>query len=180
MMMKYSPLGLLLTIFATYHGARNGMPWLGLLFWAANLALFLPSSPLKKERVQLMLLVGAAGFLLDTLLILLGIYYAEPHGRWLLPHFFCPEWILALWLNFGLALFVFRPMLSRAWPIPIVVGLLFATMIYANAARMGLITFTLPPAAALAIIALAYALFIPACNLLANKLCGGKNDSSPQ
>ena len=175
-MIKYSPLGFLITIFATYYGARNGMPWLGLILLAANIVLFLPFSPFKERRVLLMLAVGAAGFFLDSLLILLGIYYAESHGRWLLPHFSCPEWILALWLNFGLALFVFRPMLSRTRITPVVVGLIFAAMIYANASRMGLISFNLPPALALGIIAVCYAVFIPACNHLANKLVGGDHD----
>ncbi len=178
--MKYSPLGFFMTAFATYQGARNGMPWLGLLFFALNVAFFLPFSPLKKERLYLALAVGGAGFLIDSLLILLGVYHASEHGRWLLPHFFCPEWILALWLNYGFALFVFKPFLSRDRLTPVVVGIVFSAIIYFNASRMELITFPLPKLLSLAIIAMIFAVFIPTCNQLANKICGAPHANRPK
>ena len=171
--MKYSPLGFFITAAAAYQGARNHMPWLGLLFVLINMLVFLPFSPIRKERLYLTLAVGAAGFVVDSLLITAGVYRVGEQSRWLLAGFLCPEWILALWLNYGFALYVFKPFLSRTWWIPVVVGLVFSTLIYTNAGRMELITFPLAKTVSLGIIAVIYALFIPACNVIANKIIGG-------
>lgn len=173
-MMKYSPLGFFITVFATYQGARNGMPWLGFLFFMISLLVFLPFSPLRKERIYLTLTVGAAGFLVDSILIGAGIYHASESSRWLIPHWLCPEWILTLWLNFGFALFVFKPFLSRNRMVPVVVGIVFALLIYANAGRMGLIILQPPKILPLGVIAASFALFIPVCTRIANKICGGQ------
>lgn len=172
-LMKYTPLGFFATVIATYQGARHGIPWLGLVVLAAQLALFLPSSPLRLERIYLTLLVGGGGFIVDTLLIASGVYSVSGESRWLLPSWSCPEWILTLWLNFGFALFVFRMFLSRNRLVPVVVGIVFGLLIYANAGRMGLVIFPSTPLLPLGIIAASFALFIPLCNRLANKLCGG-------
>jgi len=172
--MKYSPLGFFITVFATYQGARNGMPWLGFLFFMITLLVFLPFSPLKKERIYLTLIVGAAGFFVDSALIGTGVYHASASSRWLIPHWFCPEWILTLWLNFGFALFVFKLFLSRNRITPVIVGIVFAMLIYANASRMGLITLQSPTILPLGIIAASFAIFIPVCAWLANKICGGQ------
>jgi hypothetical protein len=172
-LMKYTPLGFFATVIATYQGARHGIPWLGLVVFAAQLAVFLPTSPLRRERIYLTLLVGGSGFLLDTLLVTCGVYSVNEGSRWLLPNRFCPEWILTLWLNFGFALFVFRIFLSRNRIVPVVVGIVFSLLIYANAGRMGLIVLQPPKLIPLGIIAASFALFIPLCNRLANKICGG-------
>jgi hypothetical protein len=172
-MMKYSPLGFFLTVFATYQGARHGVPWLGLLFLVATMLVFLPFSPLRRERIYLTLVVGIAGFLVDSLLIGSGVYQASAGSRWLIPHWFCPEWILTLWLNFGFALFIFRQFLSRNRIVPVIVGIVFAMLIYANASRMGLILLQPPKLLPLGVIAASFALFIPLCTRLANKICGG-------
>ncbi len=172
-MLKYSPLGFFVAAGASYQGARHGMPWLGLAFVLLNVLVFLPFSPLRKERVSLCLAVGVAGFVLDSLLIIFGVYRVGEQGRWLVARFLCPEWILALWLNYGFALYVFKPFLSRTWWTPVAVGLVFSTLIYTNAGRMGLISFPQPKLLSLGIIAALYALFIPACNVIANKIIGG-------
>lgn len=173
-MMKYSPLGFFITVVATYQGAQRGMPWLGFLFLMATLLVFLPFSPLRKERIYLTLIVGAAGFLIDSALIISGVYHASASSRWLIPHSFCPEWILTLWLNFGFALFVFKLVLSRNRIIPVIVGIVFAILIYSNASRMGLITLQSPKILPLGVIAASFAVFIPLCTRLANKICGGQ------
>jgi hypothetical protein len=172
--MKYSPLGFFITVFATYQGARNGMPWLGFILFMVTLLVFLPFSPLKKERIYLTLIVGAAGFIVDSALIAAGVYHANEGSRWLIPHWFCPEWILTLWLNFGFALFVFKPFLSRNRITPVIVGIVFAMLIYANASRMGLVTLQSPKILPLGVIAASFAVFIPLCTWLANKICGGR------
>lgn len=176
-MMKYSPVGFFVTVFATYQGARNGMPWLGLIFFAATVLVFLPFSPLRKERVQLALIVGLGGFLVDSALIAAGVYHAGENARWMIPHPFCPEWIVTLWFNFGFALFVFKQFLSRNSMVPVIVGIVFAMMIYTNASRMGLLALQSPRIISLCIIAASFAVFIPICTRIANKICGGQHVS---
>ena len=102
-MMKYSPLGFFIAAAASYQGARHDMPWLGLLFVLVNVLVFLPFSPIKKERLYLACAVGLSGFTIDSLLIASGVYVVGEQSRWLTASFLCPEWILALWLNYGFA-----------------------------------------------------------------------------
>lgn len=176
-MLKYNPVGFFVTVIATYNGARNGMPWLGLIFFVATVLAFLPCSPLRKERIQLAVIVGIGGFLIDSILIAVGVYHVSESARWLIPHPLCPEWILTLWLNFGFALFVFKQFLSRNRLVPVIVGIVFGMVIYTNASRMGLLTLQTPRIMQLCIIAACFAIFIPLCTRIANKICGGQHVS---
>lgn len=173
-MVKYTPLGFFITVIATYQGAERGIPWLGLVFLLANMLLFLPFSPLKKERIYLTFIVGTAGFLLDSVFIFSGLYQASASSRWLIPAPFCPEWTMTLWLNFGFALFVFKLVLSRNRIMPVVIGIIFAMLIYFNANRLGVITLVSPKIIPLGIIAAVFAVFIPLCTWIANKISGGQ------
>jgi hypothetical protein len=150
-----------LTAFATYQGALRGAPWLGLVVFALLVALFLPATPQKKERLLVALLVAVVGFCVDSALVFFRVYQAREASRWLLPSPLCPEWVLTLWLNFGFMLYIFWRLLSRSVTTAVTVGVVFSFLIYGNAARMGLLVLHQPVLVSLGIIALLWAVLIP-------------------
>ena len=158
---KWNTFFFFLTDYACYQGALKGMPWLGFVMFGLLVVVFLPSTPQKKERLLVALVVALAGFALDSALIFFHVYQAREESRWLLPAPFCPEWVLVLWINFGFMLYIFWRLLSRSVLTAISVGVVFAFSVYGNAARMELLTLRSPELASLAIIAVLWAVLIP-------------------
>jgi len=122
-----------------YQGALRGVPWLGLAAIPIQWAILLPLTRGRRQRLALAVGVGVGGFVLDTALVAGGVYAAAPTTRWVLPPPLCPEWILALWLNFGFMLFLsWQNLRGKAW-LGAVSGLLYAFMIYGGARGQGLV-----------------------------------------
>jgi len=166
----------LLTSFSCYQGALRGMPWLGLVAFAALVAFFLPHTQLKKERLLITLLVAVTGFTVDTALIILNVYTVKESARWLLPAPFCPEWILVLWLNFGFMLPIFRQFLSKSKITPVLVGIIFSFLIFGNASRMELVSIQQQPKlTGFLLIALCWAILIPFFTNCAVRYFGGEH-----
>lgn len=169
-----------LTSFSCYQGALRGMPWLGLVLFALMLAIFLPQTALKKERILITLLVAGVGFAVETALIVFNVYTVKESSRWLLPPPLCPEWILVLWLNFGFTLYVYWKFLSKNRITPVIVGIVFSFVIFGNASRMELLTWQLPAVAGFLIIAICWAILIPFFTRRAVRSFGGENAERPK
>lgn len=150
-----------LTALSCYQGALRGIPWLGPACFALLVAILLPFTPQKKERLLVALLVAVVGFAADSALVFFRVYQVREGSRWLLPAPLCPEWILVLWLNFGFMLYVFWRLLGKSVLTAVIVGIVFSFLIYGNASRMGLLTLHRPVLASLAAIALLWAVLIP-------------------
>lgn len=87
--------------FACVIGAANGMGWLGPLVLLAFAAWQLSISPVRVSDLQLLLVAGAVGWLIDTAYVQTGLLsYASPAPSVAVA----PWWILALWFNFALTL----------------------------------------------------------------------------
>jgi len=114
-----------------------------------------------RQRVVITLSVGAIGLLLDTILIVIGIYSVESGARWILPSPICPEWILALWLNFGLVMPNYLVLMQGKHIRAGLVGFLYAFMVYGGAARNDIIAMPNYGMAGVAIIAVAWAVLLP-------------------
>jgi hypothetical protein len=164
-----------LTSFSCYQGALHGMPWLGLVVFAFLVALFLPYTLLKKERLLVTLLVAGIGFAIDSALIMSNVYMVKESARWLLPAPLCPEWILVLWLNFGFMLYIFWGFLAKSRMTPIIVGIIFSFLIFGNASRMGLVVLRPPQLAGFLIIAACWAVLIPFFTKCAVRYFGGQH-----
>ena len=147
------------TAIASYQGALRGLPWLGLAVCALCAAILLPWMGDVWRRMKLILLAAAVGALLDTLLIAVGIYTSADHTRFLLPAPLCPEWVSALWANFGMALYIYKDYLLSVRR-GAISGVIYAVLIYANARRHGLVSMSLP-VMDVAIISLLWAVLIP-------------------
>ncbi len=156
-----------ITAASCYQGAMKGIPWLCYAAFFVHVILFLPSTELKRKRLLLAAIVGAAGLIIDTGLYLTGVYSVKESTRWLLPAPLCPDWIFVLWLNFGFILYVYWLMLRRSYVFGACIGIIFAVIIYLNAQRNGLLLLKSPLAVSLAIIAVLWAVAIPAFTKIA-------------
>ncbi len=151
----------IITSIASYQGAMRGMPWLGAAFFALELLILLPLMTGKRQRLTLVLFVGAIGLVLDTVLIAAGIYALEGTARWIIPAPVSPEWVLALWLNFGLIMPNYMSMMRGRHIISAIVGFVYAFMVYGGAARNDIITLPNYGMTGIAIIAIAWAVLVP-------------------
>lgn len=176
---KLNSAGFIITAISSYQGAMKGVPVLGLAVFALLVALFLPVTKMKKERVLLTVIVGVIGFVLDSALIHFGVYSVKAETRWLLPAPLCPDWVIALWLNFGFMLYIYWFFLRRSYLLSAVIGLVFSIMIYGNAHRNGFVELGSPAFVSLVIVAILWAILIPAITKLAIKFfSGGVHDVS--
>ena len=151
----------IITSMACYQGAMRGVPWLGLAVFGLELLILLPLMIGKRQRVLIALTIGAIGLVLDTVLIAAGIYSVESIARWILPSPICPEWILALWLNFGLVMPNYLAMMRGRHIISALVGFVYAFMVYGGAARNNIIALPSYGMTGVTIIAIAWAVLIP-------------------
>lgn len=160
----------IITSIACYQGAMRGVPWLGMVFFTLELVILTPLMMGRQKRLLIALLVGAIGILLDTVLLLAGIYSVETSARWILPAPVCPEWVLALWLNFGLVMPNYLAMMRGRHILSALVGFVYAFMVYGGASRNEIITLPNYGMAGVAIIALAWAVLIPLMYLYVDRL----------
>lgn len=163
---KLNTIGFIVTSITCYQGAMRGAPWLGLMVFSLLVMFFLPYTEKKKERILLAIIVGVTGFLLDSILIMLNIYTVRIDTRWLLPASLCPEWILALWLNFGFMLYIYWLILRRSYIISGLIGIIFAFIIFGNAHLNGLLDLHKPALVSLLIIAVIWAVLIPVFTII--------------
>lgn len=129
----------LVGVTACYYGAISGLLWVGPLVVAVVGAVQFFFSPDWILDLKLVILVGVLGLIVETLLILLGVYTPAPLKRIWLVWPFLPEWILALWLNFGFRLKSLIPMMyGRMW-LSWVTGFIFGILIFTSAQARGLL-----------------------------------------
>jgi len=81
-------------------GAANEMAWIGLLVVGAHLAIHLRLSGHLTHEMQLLLTAGGVGFLLDFILVSIGVLVFPTQA---VLHT-SPAWMVALWLNFATAM----------------------------------------------------------------------------
>jgi hypothetical protein len=160
----------IITSIACYQGAMRGVPWLGMAMFALELIVLLPLMLGKQQRVLIATAIAAIGLVLDTLLIAVGIYSVETSARWILPSPICPEWILALWLNFGLVMPNYLAMMKGRHIVSGLVGFVYAFMVYGGAARNNIIALPNYGMTGVAIIAITWAILVPLMYMYVAKL----------
>jgi hypothetical protein len=133
-----------------------GWPWLGP---AAILLVVLGrfAAPGDRGHVRRAVLAGvAAGIAGDGLLIAAGVL--EFPGRGALP--VPPVWMVALWINFTLALDAMGWARDRWW-LGALAGALGGPLSYRVGERLGILSFGMPAAEALAAVAVEWAVALP-------------------
>jgi hypothetical protein len=151
--------------FASVLGGARGFPLAGpavvLLLVLAHLRFFGT-----KREGWLLVASGALGAIAESLLGLTGLvtYRADPP-----PHWLCPPWIAAMWVNFAMTLRHSLRWLEGRWALAILFGILAGPIAYVGGARLGAIEL-LVPSGALAALAGLWGAALPGLALLSRKL----------
>jgi len=158
----------LAVVWTCYAGALTGLPWLGLAAVFVFLGVACALGPaVASVRALIALLAAVAGALCDTVLQACGAYTVPEASRWALPPPAAPEWIVALWFNFGVVLLDRAAwFVKRLWAAALV-GVVFGLMIYSSAARRGLVDFGVLGVWGPAVVAAVWAVFVPLLYMMA-------------
>lgn len=165
----WSVLALNLGWFACVLGSTRGATWLSvvivLLLGAIHVLV------IGKENLLPAIFLGMAslpvGFVLDTLLIVVGAY--DPN-RWLMPPPFTTIWLLMLWLNFSFALNESLKWLQEHLLIAAIAGSFFGPLAYLAADRLGAVRIAVPVSSSIVQIGAAWFAAMPVMSLIAKSL----------
>jgi len=146
--------------------AAKGLPWIGVASAAAFVLAQWIASGNRGSDARLVACSILMGIGIDGVLGFSGLlHYASAA-----PSLLAPIWILSIWaafamtFNHSLAFLQGRPSWGAA------LGAFGGPLAYAGAARFGAVQFAGPPWRALALLALAWAIALPALAMLAHRL----------
>ncbi len=149
--------------FACVLGAASGRPWLGPATVATWCALYVVAARDRARTLALLALVGAWGFALDAALVV-GRFFRFTGA----PTVASPTtpWMVALWVLFATTLRgPMRKVLARPW-LAALVGAFVGPLAYGGGVRLGAAAFGPSPLASRAVIAIGWAITLPALGAL--------------
>jgi Protein of unknown function (DUF2878) len=164
--------------FACVLGAANGMPWVGPLAVAGAVAWHLARARRAWPELWLVALAMALGLVVDSLLLATG-WLSYPSGFWLPGPWqsnLAPYWIVAMWALFATTLNLSMGWLRGRPLLAVVMGGIGGPLSYLGGEKLGGIELT-SPAAALAALAVAWAIAMPLLMQLAARFDGVRDDS---
>jgi hypothetical protein len=161
--------------FACVLGAARGAPWLGPLVVLAAAALHLRVARRPLLELYLLLSAAALGLLVDSLLLSSG-WLEYPNGLWLAG--FAPYWIVAMWMLFATTLNVSLAWLHGRLVLAALLGAVGGPLSYLAGEKLGGI-YLLQPVAALAALAIAWAIAMPTLMMLAARFDGMTSKRAP-
>lgn len=159
--------------FAAVLGAAHGLPHWGLAAVAAGIAWHLSIAPRPGREAALVALVALIGALAETLVLALGfVRYPSAGGPVALgPLTLPPPWLLALWALFATSLnLTLRALHRRRW-LAALLGAVAGPLAFAGGVKLGAAEFV-DARAALAVLAVEWALLLPLVAALAARLDG--------
>jgi hypothetical protein len=161
--------------FACVGGAARGVPWVGPLAVAAYVATHLYVTPAGRERTGqgwLLALAGGAGYAADSVLVLSGVLTFPPHAVLGWPS---TIWMVALWVLQAATLRGMMPWIRGRFTLAAVVGAIGGPLAYLAGERMGAAALGPTHAAALTVIAVEWALAMPALVWLEQRVRAGSD-----
>jgi hypothetical protein len=147
--------------FACVGGAARGVPWLGPVVVAAYAAAWLRTIPPRSERTRQLRFIGLAGtigYAADSALVLSGVLAFPPHAVLGWPS---TAWMVALWVLQAATLRGVMSWLEGRFAWSAVVGAIGGPLAYLAGERMGAAVLGPSRSAALAAIAVEWALAMP-------------------
>lgn len=166
--------------FACVIGAAKGLPWVGVLVVLAVIALHLARVRRPVPELRLVGLAMALGLLVDSLLLATG-WLSYPAGLWLpgpWGSYLAPYWIVAMWALFATTLNVSMGWLrGRPW-LAVLMGAVGGPLSYLGGEELGAIELT-EPVAAMAALAVAWAVAMPLLMKAAERLDGVRDTVLP-
>lgn len=155
-------------------GAAHGRAWLGPLVVAVIAALTLGTDTKPRRELLAVMCVAAGGLALDSILLATGLLDLARGPRLAgAPIAFFPVFF-AMWVNFALLLNVSLFWLRRRWLLAGALGAASAAPTYYLAMRLGAVTLAEPLGLTLAVVALEYAIAVPAASWLAWRIRDGE------
>lgn len=112
---------------------------------------------------MLILTAGAAGFIIDTVLVSIGVFSPVPY---LFPLPYSPLWMVLLWMNFAATLNFSLKGLQGRYLLSAVLGSIGGPAAYYSGAKLGAMT-TIPEKGDLLVLSAAWAMAVPALFWLA-------------
>jgi hypothetical protein len=149
-------------------GGANHLPWAGTGVAAAAVAWHLSQAAAPGRELALILIVGVWGAFWDSLLVASGLL-VYPSGTLIAGT--APHWIVAMWLLFATTLNVSLRWLRQRAALAMLFGALGGPLAYYAGAQLGGVQ--MPHLfAALAALAVGWAVFMPLLIMLAQRLDG--------
>jgi hypothetical protein len=165
--------------FACVGGAARGVPWLGPMAVALYAGVYLLTIPSGAARTRQALLLGAAGavgYAADSALVLSGVLTFPPHAVLGWPS---TVWMVALWVLQAAVLGGAMSWMRGRAGLAVVGGALGGPLAYLAGERLGAAALGPTRAAALAAIAVEWALAMPLLVLLERRALRGVRRASP-
>jgi hypothetical protein len=147
-------------------GAAQGRPWLGLVVVPILFGIHIAAIETRNIRAVLIvaLTTMAIGFLMDTLLIIIGT--VEPN-RWIIPAPFTTLWDIMIWANFSLMLDTSLRFLQKKPLAAAFLGALSAPGAYYAGDRLGALNLSEPLLGSLLWIGVVWFFVMPCLSLMA-------------
>lgn len=154
--------------FACVLGGAWDMPWLGLCYAAAIIAIHLSLAHTLTAELRLILLAGIYGLFTDTLLVNTG--WLQYTSGYLIAGV-APYWVVALWMLFATTLNITFSWLKRRYLLATVLGAIAGPMAYLSGEQLGAATLV-QPTSALLLLALIWGIAMPMLAFFAERWDG--------
>ena len=118
--------------------AARQLEWLALLSIGTVIVIHLFLVKDRVSELQLILVAGMTGLLLDSTLITLGVFTPTSNFSY---HGIAPLWLVGMWMLFGMTLNHSLRWLYQRYVLAALMGFVFAPIAYLAGQRLGAITF---------------------------------------
>lgn len=154
--------------FACIYSATEPAQIVGPLVIAGLLAIHFCLTDERLRELRLIVLTGLFGTLLESALMVAGLYRFTNHtGSWL-----CPVWLTALWMAFGSTFNHSLYRLRGRYRLAVVFGALGAPLGYYAGMRLGALTFVPRLVVTLSVLAVLWAVVFPSLMWLTTRVGG--------
>ncbi len=154
--------------FASVLGGANQLPWVGPVVVAIVIAWHLRIAARPAEEAMLIIVCGVVGAAFDSVLVAAG-WLSYPSG--LLSAVLAPYWIVAMWMLFATTLNSSLRWLRNRTALSAGTGFVAGPLSYIAGAELGGVEF-LDKSAALAALAIGWAVMLPALTAVAARFDG--------
>ncbi|WP_083331013.1 DUF2878 domain-containing protein [Halofilum ochraceum] len=115
-------------------GAANGYIWLGPLVVAVLVAIHLKLIPARRRELATLAAAALFGYAIDSAMVLAGVFDFPAQARVGAPS---TVWMVALWVNFAMALNVALHWLQRSYLLAALLGAVGGPMAYFSGTQFG-------------------------------------------
>jgi len=120
--------------FTSVLGAANGYNWLGPAFVAVLVMIHLNLIPARRRELATLAAAAAFGYTIDSMMVLAGVFDFPAHARLGAPS---TVWMVALWINFAMALNVALHWLQHKYLLAALLGAIGGPVAYFGGTRFG-------------------------------------------